>query len=75
MDMSGYVYICSAGETFDSIARAVYGDEKHASELLCANPEHTLTLVFTGEERLYLPTVTILQDADMSAISTAPWKE
>ena len=36
--MSGYEYHCAGGETFDSAALEIYGDEKYAAELLCANP-------------------------------------
>lgn len=38
MELSDYIYTCSAGETFDSVARNVYGDENYAPELLCSNP-------------------------------------
>ena len=34
MTLSGQGYRCSAGETFDSVALNVYGDEKYACELL-----------------------------------------
>ena len=27
-EMSGYMYQCSAGETFDSVALQIYDDEK-----------------------------------------------
>ena len=54
MIMSGYAYICSAGESFDSVARVVYGDEKYAADLLCSNPEQGLKLRFDGGETLLL---------------------
>ena len=34
MEYSGYVWPCSAGETFDEIALMVYGNEKYAAELM-----------------------------------------
>ena len=74
MKMSGYQYVCAGGETFDSIAREVYGDEKYASELMCANPHLTDLSVFTGQESLLLPQIDISEDADESPV-TAPWKE
>lgn len=77
MTMSGLAYTCSAGETFDSVARVVYGDEKYAAELLVANPEHALTVVFLGGEILYLPSV-IIPDGNNGApeeTTTAPWRE
>ncbi len=79
MELSGYGYVCAAGETFDGVALTVYGDEQYAAELLCANPEHCHTVVFSGGERLYLPVVEILDDEtaeDYSGAPTpAPWKE
>lgn len=75
MDMSGYVYVCSAGETFDSVARAVYGDENHAAELLCANPEYAARSVFTGDEELYLPSIVVLPQDQVELPTTPPWKE
>lgn len=77
MTLSGQGYICSAGETFDIIALSVYGDEKYAAELLCANPEYSCTPVFTGGETLYLPVVEIASDGNnnQSMSIIAPWKE
>lgn len=75
MDMSGYVYVCSAGETFDSVARAVYGDENHAAELLCANPEYATRSVFSGDEELYLPVVAVLPQDQAELPAVPPWKE
>lgn len=77
MTLSGQVYRCSAGDTFDRVALSVYGDEKYSCELLCANPEFCTKPVFTGGETLYLPVVEIqdpMSEEDyMPAI--APWKE
>lgn len=78
MDISGYVYLCSAGETFDSVALTMYEDEKYAAELLCANPEESDKTVFEGGEVLRLPEVEILiEGTDEPPISAgkAPWKE
>lgn len=78
MDMSRYAYICSAGETFDSIARQVWGDERYAAELLCANPEYAGQTIFLGTETLYLPTIYIpKEEADEMSVEPikAPWKE
>ena len=68
MEMSGYEYHCAGGETFDSAALEIYGDEKYAAELLCANPAYSGILeipVVEGTEETeggYLP-------------AAAPWKE
>lgn len=76
MTLSGRTYICSAGEMVDMVARIVYGDEKYACEILCANPEHSLTQVFDGGEILQLPVVEI-PDNNTGAVrmsDIAPWK-
>ena len=75
MEMSGYQYNCSGGETFDSIAREVYDDEKYAAELMCANPEYTDMSVFTGQEAILLPQIEIPDEDEMEAPKAAPWKE
>lgn len=77
MTLSGQGYKCSAGETFDSVALDVYGDEKYACELLNANPALCTKPMFTGGEVLDLPVVEIpADDADEAyAPATAPWKE
>ena len=57
MTDSGYKYHCSAGETFDSAAVNIYGDEQYAADLLWANPSLCDKLVFTGGEMLVVPVV------------------
>lgn len=76
MDMSGYLYKCSAGETFDAIALVLYGHEKYASNLMNANPEHVRTMVFRGGEVLKLPVVVLAEDENdvNAAPASAPWK-
>lgn len=73
MRLSGTQYQCVAGETYDSVALAVYGDERHSCELLCANPGLSLITVFTGGELLDLPLITA-PDADGSISANPPWK-
>lgn len=76
MTMSGSQYKCVAGETFDSVALEVYGDEKYSCELLCANPTLCMIQVFTGGELLDLPVVGIPSEEDGPYMPTdAPWKE
>ena len=79
MTLSGTTYHCSAGETFDSVALEVYGDENLACELLCANPAYTLRTQFTGGEILALPVVDLPEDEETGTGTlvsvTAPWKE
>lgn len=79
MTLTGFVYTCSGGETFDSIARELWEDENFAADLMCANPEHATKQVFTGGEMLYLPVVKLPED-DMDEDVTAPpvkapWRE
>lgn len=74
--ISGLTYKCSAGETFDSVALRVYGDEKYACELLGANPALCRVPVFTGGEALALPVVAIPEGGGREYTpATAPWKE
>lgn len=79
MEASGYVYHCSAGETFDSVALNEYHSEKYAAELMSMNPEYCRVTTFTGKEVLFLPVIVIPEiqnGAGNSAIpTTAPWKE
>ncbi len=77
MTLSGKRYVCSAGETFDSIALAYYGDEKYAAELLCANPALCTVPVFSGEEMVELPVIDIPEgeESNSYAPANAPWKE
>lgn len=78
MTLSGQIYTCSAGETFDIVALAVYGDEKYASELYMANPELCAVTRFSGNETLLLPVVEVdSADAEEDGYmpAKAPWKE
>ncbi len=77
MEMTEYVYLCAGGETFDSVARSIWADEKYASELMCANPEYSTTDVFLGGEQLYVPVVNLPSEDEIAAAEPekAPWKE
>lgn len=76
MNLSGQRYVCSAGETFDSVALEVYGDEKYACELLNANPALCVKPIFTGGEILALPVVEANADGEEAYVpAAAPWKE
>lgn len=78
MRMSDEVWQCSAGETFDLVALAVYGDERYASEIMCANPEIGTKIQFEGGEVLNLPVIVVpgntAGEGGVSAYK-APWKE
>lgn len=76
MTFSGFSYPCSAGETFDSIALGIYGDEKYAADLLCMNPNLSTIPVFHGGEMLKLPTVEVPETGEEDSMPfTPPWKE
>ena len=82
MTLSGLTHICSAGETFDSVALVEYEDEKYAADLLNANPSLCRITVFSGGEILLLPVVEAPEDEDNADAdedeympATAPWKE
>ena len=81
MTLSGQKHICSAGETFDSIALAEYKDEKYASELLNANPALCHISIFDGGEVLELPVVEMPESINDESVeaqympASAPWKE
>lgn len=77
MTLSGKTYRCSAGETFDSVALSIYGDEVYACELLNANPALCCKQIFTGGEVLALPIVEIteINSGIRYMPEIAPWKE
>lgn len=77
MNLTGQVYLCSAGETFDSVALTLYGEEAYAAELLNANPSLCRKPVFTGGEVLALPIVEIVENTSGNTYmpAKAPWKE
>lgn len=77
MTLSGNTYHCAGGETFDSVALRVYGNEKHSAELLCANPALCRIPTFIGGEILSLPVVVVPEEEDCGVYSSvkAPWKE
>ena len=39
-------YTTKSGDTWDMIAKEVYGDEYHADVLMAANPQHIDTFIF-----------------------------
>lgn len=48
-------YITKQGDAWDAIAKAVYGDEKHAGYLMQANFPHLDTMVFDAGVTLRTP--------------------
>lgn len=74
MVMSGYFLTAVCGETWDGIAREIYGHERYAADLICANPSLSDKMIFTGGERLRLPKVRST-DTTAGLPVTAPWKK
>lgn len=72
--LSGQEYLCSAGESFDSVALAVYGHEKYAPRLMDANPALCGTGIFQGGERLALPVIDVQGARAPYAPEKAPWR-
>lgn len=48
-------HITVEGDTFDALALTYYNDEKQASVIIQANPEHCGTLIFGAGVELYIP--------------------
>ena len=74
MEMTGYQYNASGGETFDTVALELYGDEKYAADLMCANPELATRAFFVGGEAIRIPEVDLPVEGEESQPVTAPWR-
>ncbi len=61
--------IAVRGETFDSLALKLYGQEKYAAELLAANMDTCHLLRFMGGEIINVPEVDTTNDD-----AVPPWK-
>ena len=82
LDMSDEVYICSTGETFDSIAKELWNDETKAADLICANPTIGNKMILEEGDILDLPVIyTPDEDPEEDeysegvTITVAPWKK
>lgn len=62
-------YVTKSGDTWDRIARAVYGDEYQAGTLMAANRERIGTFLFSAGVELKTPTVDVTADGTLP-----PWK-
>lgn len=75
MEAARKLVLAVAGETFDSLARTVFGDERRAAEMMCVNPELSGVMVFSGGEPVFLP---VLEDEDGDTeedeTESAPWR-
>lgn len=63
-------HITAEGDTFDALALEYYNDEKLASTIIQANPDHCATLIFEAGVSLTIP--------DVSAVTypetLPPWR-
>lgn len=59
------------GDTWDSIAFSVTGNERDMNLLIQANPEHSGVAVFNGGTVLVIPEI---DDAELSVNTLPPWK-
>ena len=50
-------HITAEGDTFDALALEYLGDEKLASTIIQANPDHCGTLIFEAGVSLVIPSV------------------
>lgn len=62
-------YTTVSGDTWDVIAKKVYGDEYNADVLMAANPEHIDTFKFNAGISIKVPKLTEETDGDLP-----PWK-
>lgn len=58
-------YITQYGDMWDQIAKDVYGDERRASDLMLANPEHLRTVIFGGGIELNCPDIVTGTDIEL----------
>lgn len=49
------IHVTVEGDTFDGLALEYYDDEKQASVIIQANPDHCTTLIFEAGVELYIP--------------------
>lgn len=74
MDVRTETYSCAAGETFDLVARKLFGSERYAAELLCVNPETCRKAMFSGGEKLRIPVISLPEEDGNGMPLAAPWR-
>ena len=63
-------YICSQGDTYDSIAYKAYSDEFLFPQIMEANRNHADVLMFDGGEVIEIPDRVVIEN---TLVST-PWQ-
>jgi phage tail protein X len=64
-------YQTKLGDTFDSIAFALLGDEKYTRELMEANPEYLDVVIFSGGIDITIPDI---RNSNTAAGKAPPWR-
>jgi phage tail protein X len=65
------IYKTKLGDTFDSIAFSLLGDEKYTKELMEANPSYLDVVIFAGGVGLTIPDIA---GPATTAASAPPWR-
>lgn len=63
------MYVTKSGDTWDMIAKEVYGDELRADVLMKANRDHIETYIFESGVELTIPDFVEERDGNLP-----PWK-
>lgn len=63
-------HITAEGDTFDALALEYYSDEKLASAIIQANPDHCSTLIFEAGVSLIIPDVSTVTYPE----TLPPWR-
>lgn len=64
------MYVTKSGDTWDVIAKRLYGNEVFMVELMRANPEHMNVVIFPSSIRLVTPEIKAVKTTDC----LPPWK-
>lgn len=59
------MYRTVLGDTWDIIAKKVYGDEKAAGWLMKKNPRQLGTAIFTDDVYIYTPPLPAVEDGEL----------
>lgn len=63
-------HVTAEGDTFDALALEYYDDEKLASNIIQANPDHCATLIFEAGITLVIPDVSLVKFPE----TLPPWR-
>ena len=67
--MARYTYKTKSGDTWDTIAKSIYGNEYFAGDLMAVNPEHLDTFIFNEGVEITAYDAKDIPDGDLP-----PWK-